>query len=106
MLVEKESLWCQILEAKYSGEVKAMDSFWWKDLMSVFLGAGQGGWFRDSISRIIGDQSDVLFWEDDWWGVGPLKVIFPRLFIPSAQNRASISNMGSRGEVRWSWNFE
>ncbi|KAH1063332.1 hypothetical protein J1N35_028319 [Gossypium stocksii] len=38
-------------------------------------------WIRsESVRWVIGNGKSVLFWEDIWCGIRPLKVEFPRLF--------------------------
>lgn len=105
MLKEKDSLWCQILNAKYKGMVSPSDSCWWKDLLSVCSGPDHGRWFVDSISRRIGDGKETLFSLEDWWGEGLLKDKFPRLFLLSSKKNASIFDMGEWKEGVWCWNF-
>lgn len=105
MLSDKGSLWCRVLDAKYSGSVKRSDSRWWRDINSVCFGSGQGNWFNEAICRRVGDGSEVRFWFDDWTGGGSLKEKFPRLFNLSSQQYATVSEMGEWHVNSWEWNF-
>lgn len=105
LLMEENSLWCRVLNAKYKGTVKPLDSCWWKDIMSVCVSSDQVSWFDEAVSRRIGDGNSTRFWDDDWWGVGPLKLKFPRLFLLSSQKDLRIAEMGAWAESSWQWNF-
>lgn len=106
MLQEQNSLWCQILNEKYSGPLHQKDSPWWKDLNSVCFGAECGRWFNEGICRRVGDGRDIAFWEEDWTGSGSFKSIFPRLFLLSSQKEASILEMGRWVGAAWVWDFK
>jgi len=46
-------------------------SAWWRELAHVResgRGVG-GGWFRDSVSKVVGNGRDTYFWTDLWLGV-------------------------------------
>lgn len=39
-----------------------------------------GGWFRENISKKMGDGMNTLFWTDSWVGGVPLAIRFRRLY--------------------------
>ena len=42
---------------------------------------------------MVGDGSRTLFWHDKWFGDVPLKNLYPRLFLCSANKEACISDV-------------
>lgn len=103
--MEKDSLWCQIINFKYKGGVSSSDSCWWKDLTSVSSNTNHGNWFDEAVCRRIGDGKEAKFWLEDWWGVGPLKDKYPRLFLLASNKEAAIYDMGEWRDGGWSWMF-
>lgn len=88
--------------AKYGLRAKQSDSSWWKDVISI---CEDGDWYKNSISKRVGDGKEFLFWDDVWWGTSKLRSLFQRLFILSSQKEASIFEMGEWRDNRWCWNF-
>ena len=39
---------------------------------------------------MVGDGSRILFWHDKWTGDVPLKILYPKLFLCSANKEACI----------------
>ena len=50
------------------------------------------GWetFAKHFSFVVGDGSRILFWHDKWIGDVPLKILYPQLFLCSANKEACI----------------
>ena len=42
---------------------------------------------------MVGDGSRIFFWHDKWTGNVPLKILYPQLFIYSANKEAYISEV-------------
>ena len=42
---------------------------------------------------MVGDGSRILFWHDKWIGDAPLKILYPQLFLCSANKEACISDV-------------
>jgi hypothetical protein len=39
-----------------------------------------GGWFRESVQKKVGDETETFFWTDTWIGGTPLCVRLQHLF--------------------------
>ena len=70
------------------------------------------GWetFAKHFSFVVGDGSRILFWHDKWIGDVPLKILYPQLFLCSANKEACISEVlsppvGDNNRV-WSLRFQ
>ena len=44
----------------------------------------------------VGEESRVWFGVDDWMGMGPLPVLFPRVFTMVSNKKSSIRLLGNR----------
>ena len=69
------------------------------------------GWesFTKHLSFVVGDGSRILFWHDKWTGDVPLKILYPLLFLCSANKEAYVSevlspSVGDNNRV-WSLSF-
>ena len=51
------------------------------------------GNFAKHLSFVVGDSSHILFWYDKWTRDVPLKILYPRLFLCSANKEACISKV-------------
>lgn len=85
MMMEKNNLWCKILQSKYKNRVPNSASTWWKDLHMLCFSEGPGSWFGECITRKVGNGEDVKFWGENWLGGEALKTSFSRLFSLSLQ---------------------
>ena len=79
---------------------------WWR-VIAMKYGEGKGGWcsrvfkrahgcglwrsisegwesFAKHLSFVVGDGSRILFWHDKWIGDVLLKILYPQLFLCSA----------------------
>ena len=59
---------------------------------------------------MVEDGSCILFWHDKWIGDAPLKILYPQLFLCSANKEACISEVlsplvGNNDKV-WSLRFQ
>ncbi|GKV16244.1 hypothetical protein SLEP1_g26913 [Rubroshorea leprosula] len=115
LLVEKEALWKQVLEAKYrmdrriaweGGKWRGSVSKWWKELWELdgAIG-GREGWFKEGVVKKVGEGKDTLFWHEIWAGDKPLKEKYSRLFSLSRDKDAVITDMGSWNNKEWMWNW-
>ena len=69
-------------------------------LMVVGYGCGlwrsiSEGWktFAKHFSVVVEDESCILFWHDKWIGDVPLKILYPQLFLCSANKEACIFDL-------------
>ena len=67
----------------------------------------EGGWFRESVPKKVGDVADTYFWTDPWLGGVPLCERFGRLFDLAETKSCTVAEMFSaRWEVggeAWVW---
>ena len=104
----------------------------WRRVIAIKYGEGKGGWctrvckrahgcglqrsisegwesFAKHLSFVVRDGSRILFWHDKWTGDDPLKILYPQLFMCSANKETCISEvlshpMGDNDRV-WSLRF-
>ncbi|GAU20019.1 hypothetical protein TSUD_273540 [Trifolium subterraneum] len=113
---EGDSLWCQLLKAKYgqdsAGRVRfseGVGSSWWRALNFVWSGRGliDPRWLSDNIVRKIGDGRSTAFWADSWLEVGPLARVFGRLYDLADNKHISVADMFQAGWALngngWKW---
>ncbi|GAU41975.1 hypothetical protein TSUD_306810 [Trifolium subterraneum] len=115
LLQEPESLWVQVLAAKYGMKDGQVDlggiraSNWWNNINSIRFGTegGAGSWFVDNVVKRLGDGEKTLFWKDKWVDGISLKSQFGRLFDLSLDREVTVADMCRRGwEVGgngWRW---
>ena len=105
----------------------------WRRIIAMKYGEGKGGWctracsrahgcglwssisegwepFTKHLSFVLGDGACILFWHDKWTGDVPLKILYPQLFLCSANKEACISEVlsppvGDNDRV-WSLRFQ
>lgn len=71
-------------------------------------GGGVGGsWFRDSVTKTVGNGKSTFFWTDPWIGGVALAVRFRRLFELSVNKYCTVEDMfglgwGEEGGA-WQW---
>ena len=105
-------LWHRVIAMKY-GERKGG---WCTRVFSRAHGCGlwqsiSEGWetFAKHFSFVVGNDSRILFWHDKWTDDVPLKILYPQLFLCSANKEACISEVlsplvGDNDRV-WSLSF-
>nr|GEV01452.1 RNA-directed DNA polymerase, eukaryota, reverse transcriptase zinc-binding domain protein [Tanacetum cinerariifolium] len=76
------------------------DAFWVKVIKSLY-GEG-GGTVGQSLS---GSGNAIMFWEDNWIGMGKLRDLFSRLYHLDVVNDAILGNKGFWREDKWVWNW-
>nr|KYP59667.1 Putative ribonuclease H protein At1g65750 family [Cajanus cajan] len=109
---QSSSMWAQVLQSRYRGghnlcaqASSQKDSIWWRDLLMVCGGVEEDNWFDKLIEWRVGVGSKVRFWLDKWVGPTNLAVAFPRLFISSDQQLASIAEIGAFVNGEWVWHL-
>ncbi|PNX55797.1 receptor-like kinase, partial [Trifolium pratense] len=115
MLVDREGMWFRVLAGRYGVERGrlceggARRSTWWREMVRIRDGGGEigGGWFREHVSRQVGDGSDTFFWTDPWVDGTSMQERFGRLFDLAENKSASVAEMfmqgwGAGGEA-WVW---
>ncbi|CAJ2644200.1 unnamed protein product [Trifolium pratense] len=115
MLVDREGLWFRVLAGRYGVERGRLceggtrGSTWWRELARIRDGGGQAGrgWFRECVSRQVGDGSDTFFWTDPWVDGISMRERFGRLFDLAENKSASVAEMFMRGweagGEAWEW---
>ena len=105
-LSEDKGLWWRVLNEKYGGvvELGSEESFqkgssWWIDIGRVACGEGEGSWFEEGITKVVGCGSRVKFWEDKWTGGEILKNKFKRVFEISNQKGGGWRIWGGGREI-------
>lgn len=106
MLKEPNTLWMQVLRARYGlleDWVEGFDegtsfrncSSWWRNITTLDRFNSSLDWFQEGIKRILGRGDGTRFWEDTWVGNGSLKGLFPTLLYSiSTQKDLKIANFG------------
>lgn len=97
--LENESgTWVNIMKSKYiqnkclSGlEKKPGDSQFWCSLMEVKK------LYFQHVTKKIGDENAIRFWEDWWVGSRPLKDMYPRLYNISFDHNISMAEAVNKG---------
>jgi hypothetical protein len=74
---------------------------WWRDICSIGSNLDQN-WFAQGVVKEMKNGRHTRFWEDSWLGDRPLKEVFPRLFLISVQQEASVASLCS-GENGWNF---
>nr|KYP37647.1 Putative ribonuclease H protein At1g65750 family [Cajanus cajan] len=101
MYHDRSNLWVNVLESKYGRWVKLIEgdnkkdySMWWRDLRKVCGGDCREQWFDKCMNWKVKNGKRTRFWEDRWIGQQILVEDYPRLYINSGQQQATIHNMG------------
>jgi hypothetical protein len=100
MFVDRGGLWYRVLAARYGEERGCLreggrsGSSWWREIVRIREGLGNlgGGWFRECISKKVGDGVDTFFWTDPWLDEIPLRERFRRLFVWNERNQRLFRN--------------
>jgi len=99
LLVDRHSLWFRVLSVRYGVEGgHVLDeghvaSSWWRDI----VGFCREEWFRDHVSRVVGDGKLTMFWSDVWVGGVAFRDRFNRMFDLSLTNEVSVIDMCQLG---------
>jgi hypothetical protein len=88
LLVDLESLWFQVLAARYGvkqGRLRKggrMGPAWWREIMRSMdrVRGPMDGWFGECVTRKVVGGTDTLFLSNPWLGGIPLCERFGRLF--------------------------
>ncbi|CAJ2656714.1 unnamed protein product [Trifolium pratense] len=116
-IVEKDAIWYDLLHYRYGflptvllckdiKSVGSKDSLWWRDVIS----AGESlkpGWFRSNISCVVGNGTDVSFWNTKWCGNSSFAELFPNLFKKELWQNSVIANkvITSNEGLVWQWEW-
>jgi len=111
LLVERESLWFKVISTRYGEEGRQVreggraSSTWWRDIAALC----REEWFRDHVSRSVGDGKNTFFWSKVWLGGVPLRHRFSRLYELSKHKEKTVFEMYQLGwweggeAWRWRW---
>ncbi|GKV10568.1 hypothetical protein SLEP1_g21912 [Rubroshorea leprosula] len=110
-------LWHKVLKAKYGREGvnwtrwmkenSELGSLWWRDVCRLNEIRGSNiGWLERGFELDVGEGKEMLFWKENWVGIGELANLFPRLFLLSTGKENVISQMGKWKNREWTWNLK
>ncbi|GAU41099.1 hypothetical protein TSUD_139680 [Trifolium subterraneum] len=80
-------------------------SLGWRDLMKIGE-KNDNSWFSSNVSNLIGDGNMILFWEEKWLKMTPLKNLHPTLYSKTARRQGVVASMGYWQDRGWQWQFE
>jgi len=115
LLTKNGSLWKNVLQDKYGDGVAALEvssggirssvaSNWWKDLMKL-EGGGGDGWLVTEVVHKVGDGMNTSFWKDRWHSEEVLCNLYPRLYALSTNKNVMVGELRiTSGEGR-DWEF-
>lgn len=63
----------------------------------------RGRIFASGVGYLVREERRVLFWVDDCSGIGPLCVLFPRVFRVVSNKKSSVSDYFVWGQGNGSW---
>ncbi|XP_057793926.1 uncharacterized protein LOC131010427 [Salvia miltiorrhiza] len=82
-----------------------MKSEWWAKVIEEG-GRGTDAWFRENISRRLGNGRETNFWDHPWAGPELLKHKFPRFFRLSLRRDVKVEECGRWEEGSWKWELK
>lgn len=80
--------------------IKKQDTLWWREIAPVHDGGGGwygGQWFRDIVSKVVGNARGTSFWTDMWLDGVVLLVRFRRLYDLSVHKHYTVAEMSELG---------
>ncbi|MCI31875.1 receptor-like kinase, partial [Trifolium medium] len=90
-------LWFRVLAARYGVERGSLRE----------EGRNGSTWWRECVSKKVGDGSDTFSWTDPWLGGIPLCVKFGRLFELAENKSSTVAKMyqlwWETGGEAWEW---
>ncbi|WMV59186.1 hypothetical protein MTR67_052571 [Solanum verrucosum] len=93
----EQALWKEVIQAKYE-----MEDHWSTSMVTNTYGTSLWRTIRNLWPKLggnckikIGNGVKVSFWEDSWLEQGPLKTLFPDVFILNQQQRATVAEVWS-----------
>jgi hypothetical protein len=99
LLTDRDSLWFRAMSARYGVEGGQLSdggryvSSWWRDITTL----RREEWFRDHVSRGVGNGKLTLFWSDVLVGGVALREQFSRLFDLSHLKEVYVFDMRQLG---------
>ncbi|TYK00226.1 LINE-1 retrotransposable element ORF2 protein [Cucumis melo var. makuwa] len=102
---EKDSLWVEIISAKYKGhhigdfpptigKYSSMKAPWRQIIKEI-------GWFQNHSSWEIKDGENLSFWHSNWIASGSLSNTYPRLYTLSKAQNATIEELWDPNTNDW-----
>ncbi|GKU96367.1 hypothetical protein SLEP1_g9608 [Rubroshorea leprosula] len=112
--LEGGGLWKRVLAEKYGikegywltclKEGSPQGSKWWRDVCKIDQGEGtMNNWVSLGFEAKLGDGGTLKFWSDVWVGRSALSIKFPRLFLLTTDQNATVKDMGSWRNSSWYW---
>ncbi|GAU48536.1 hypothetical protein TSUD_282880 [Trifolium subterraneum] len=111
---DKDALWYDLLQHRYGPlSLKLLcweavgtgskDSIWWRDVAAVG-GMSEDCWFPTHVSSVLGNGNSISFWKEKWYGVVPLRDLFPMLYEKEMHKDRVVSNVILPGNTLLNWN--
>ncbi|MFS7907224.1 hypothetical protein Hanom_Chr01g00068771 [Helianthus anomalus] len=112
---EPDQLWVRVVAAIHGPNkglkiipIKQSISGWWKDIANVDADLKKMGiCVNEKLKVEIGDGKGILFWHDNWTGLGSLKNVFPHAYRISANKNELVYSCvtNARSTSLWSWSW-
>ncbi|XP_058755190.1 uncharacterized protein LOC131628373 [Vicia villosa] len=118
MLVEKEAVWRDILEARYgnlmlkvlvgdNSVVEKKDSIWWRDIITSDNYENlNNNHFAGDIDCSVGNGAEIPLRYACWLGPQMLMEAFVELFGYAENHLAAVSSAGSVCDGKWMWSVD
>ncbi|XP_058783163.1 uncharacterized protein LOC131657821 [Vicia villosa] len=118
ILVEKEAIWRDIINARYGNtKFKVLvgdnlmlgrkDSIWWRALIiSDNYENLQNKHFAGAIDCSVGNGEDIPFWYACWLGLQTLMEAYPELYRFAINHLEAVCNVGTVRDGRWDWRVD
>lgn len=116
-LREREAIWKDLVDFRYDKMEKEvfnkispkslrMTFIWWRDLTCLDSNASYlVDWLVSNILCKLRNGKRILFWWNNWYGEQPLCLEFPDVFKNSEFKFATVSELGSWGNIDLCWNL-
>ncbi|GKA62485.1 hypothetical protein Tco_0762004 [Tanacetum coccineum] len=96
-LCHKNDLWARVISNIYGikggiNEDRSIQSSWGIILSSIRKLKLKGLDVLSMCKRKLGNGILTSFWDDDWCGIGPLKILFPRIYLLDLDKGCNVAN--------------
>ncbi|XWS41090.1 hypothetical protein CRYUN_Cryun17cG0050600 [Craigia yunnanensis] len=87
----------------FTKNYKRFSSVWRNIIRPLISQSNYSTIFVFDLRFSLGNGSKIKFWRDNWTNRGTLCIIFPRIFILSANKEGKINEFGSWINAKWVW---
>ncbi|GKC13209.1 hypothetical protein Tco_1009991 [Tanacetum coccineum] len=110
---ERDAFWVKVIKSLYGegggtvGQSLSGSGYSvWRNIIKVGNDLDKIGiHLSSSFEWEVGSGNAIMFWEDNWIGMGKLRDLFPRLYHLDVVNDAILGNKGFWREDEWVWNW-